>query len=93
MTWSLSFKNEKRQGQRNQEQTGKIHRQKIHGVKCENQADTTDNTRSNHSRMREFGIQAKNTKNQEHKKSVWLDDPRQKLLPRRECKGRSHRTL
>jgi len=33
--------------------------------------------------MREFGVNAENTKNQEHEKNIGLDNAGKKFLPRR----------
>ena len=43
--------------------------------------------------MREFSVEAQDTKNQQHKKNIRLDDPREKLLPRGKFKWRADRAL
>ncbi len=65
----------------------------MHGVQCENQADAADHSGGDNARMREFGVEAKDTKNQQNKKNIGLDDAREKLLPRGKFKWRADRAL
>ncbi len=93
MTRSFRFKYEKRQGQRNQKQARKIDGQKIHGVKCENQANSPNDSRSDHSRVRKLRVESQDTENQQHEENIRLHNPRKKSLPRRKFEGRARGIL
>src|SRR5260370_36532322 len=91
MAWSLGFQYEKRQSQQNQEHARKIDGQKIHGVKRENQANAADDSWSDHSGVRELRVNTKNSKNQQHKENIGLDNAGKKFLAGRKFKRRARR--
>ncbi len=55
----------------------------MHGIQRKNQANSPDDSRSDHSRMREFRVESQYTKNQKHKENIRLDNARKESLPRR----------
>ena len=81
MAWHFRFKHEKRQRQRNQEQTREIHGKEIQRIQCEDEADATDHPRRDHPRMRKFGVKPKDTENQQDEDDIRLDNARKKFLP------------
>ena len=93
MARRFRFQNEKRERQRDQEQSRQIHRQKMHVVERQDQTDSADHAWRDDSRMRELRVQAEHAENQQHKENIRLDNARQKFLPRREFKGRAHRVF
>src|SRR5438270_698069 len=74
VTRGLGFQNEKRQRQRDEEQPGEIHREKMHVVQRQDQADSSDYAGRNNSGMRELRVQTERTENQQEKENIRLDD-------------------
>src|SRR6266436_2208095 len=56
--------------------------QEMHGVQRKNQADSSDDSRSNHPRVRKFCVESQDTENQKHEENIRLHDSRKKSLPR-----------
>src|SRR5260370_31891242 len=64
---------------------------KLHGLQREIQANAADEAWSDHSGMRELSVEAKNSKNQQHKENIGLDNAGKKFLAGRKFKRRARR--
>ena len=90
MTRKFRLEQEQRQRQENQKHSGDIHRQDVHGVKRQQQADAANDARREQSRMCEFRVETQHAENQQNEKNVRLHNPRQKPLAQGQLKGRAH---